>query len=106
MTDELILDIGFFFSASKNRTYREQVVSTFSTYINFLQDNGLTTRVVLPERIVTKDTKLWKSDLTQEGLEFVKNVEQRWLKSLDRGTSSEDVTMLERELAKLRKLKS
>ena len=106
MTDELILDIGTFFSASKNRSYREQVISTFSTYVNFLQDNGLTTRTVLTERAVSQDTKLRKSDLTEEGLEFVRNVEQRWLKSLDRGTSGDDTTMLERELAKIRQTKS
>jgi hypothetical protein len=103
MDDDLVLDLGIFFAASKRQSYRRLVATTFTTYINFLQGHGLTTRTLLAAGDeVTADTKIWKSDLTEEGVSFVRRAEQKWLRAIDRGKAPTNTKMLEKELAKLR----
>jgi hypothetical protein len=43
-----------------------------------------------------------RSDLTDEGFEFIKRAEQKWFRALDRGQSPEDTRILDKVLANLR----
>ena len=96
-------NVGSMLSASKRTSYREHIIRMFDSYIRFLQGNGLTTRQILAEgELPTADTKIVRSDLTGEGIAFIKRAEQKWLGAVDRGTPPENTTILERELKKLR----
>ena len=76
----------------------------FSEYIAFLQENGLTTRTILDSGAeASTETKIMASDLTAEGLDFVRRAEQRWFAAVDRGVPPEDTTILLSELQRLRR---
>jgi len=99
----LISDVGFILGASKRRSYREGTIRMYFTYITFLQNNGLTTRTILAPGVVPDaTTKIMRSDLTDEGFEFVKRAEQKWFSAVDRGASPEDTRILEKQLSILR----
>jgi hypothetical protein len=103
MTDRLIVDISGLYAASKNLSYRAEIKTIFETYIRFLQDAGLTTRTFLqPEDDLPSDVRIRRSDLTDEGFEFVKRVQNNWLMSKDRGRPLTDISLLEKELKELR----
>ena len=103
MTDMVIVDIGGLYAASKNLSYRADIKSMFEIYIGFLQDAGLTTRTFLePGDDLPSDLKIRRSDLTDEGFEFVKRAQSKWLMSKDRGRPITDVSLLQKELTKLR----
>ena len=61
-------------AASKNKEYRENILIYFCSLIEFLQRNMLTTKTILEfgER-PNLDAKLMRSDLTDEGYEFLKS---------------------------------
>jgi hypothetical protein len=70
---------------------------------HFLQSNGLTERVLLPDGAEPDEEFAIKtSDLTPDGLAFMKQAYSKWLKRMDKGQKPEDVTFLQKELAKLR----
>jgi hypothetical protein len=101
--DFLITEVKGLFAASKNLEYRSRVVRSFRAFINFLQANGLTTRQILAaEEPVTESLRIMKSDLTDEGFEVVKAAYDKWRRGHDRGKEIEDVSVLEKALAKLR----
>jgi hydroxymethylglutaryl-CoA reductase len=75
----------------------------FRAFIGFLQTNRLTTRQILAEdEPVTESLRIVKSDLTDEGFEVVKAAFDKWLRGHDRGKEIEDVSVLEKALARLR----
>ena len=103
-TDFAILNIAIHLAASKNKKYRESIVRYFETLVEFLQVNELTTRELLKTgKVPADDFKLMKSDLTDEGFEFVKRSLDKWTAKVERGDPIGDVSILERELAKIRK---
>ena len=74
--------------------------------LNFLQDNGLTTRIVLHEDDnITAESKLMWSDLTEKGLAFYRNGITPWIKRIDRSTDKEktilDTAFLRKKLAQM-----
>ncbi len=101
--DFLIDDAGGHFVASKNREYRKRVVLRFRVFVDFLQDNGLTTREILAkDEPVTEELKIYRSDLTEEGFQVVKAGYDKWLRSLDKGKEITNVSPLEKALTKAR----
>lgn len=101
MNDFLISDAKILFAASKNRDYRARAEQRFRVFINFLQDNGLTTREILArDQPVTEELRIYKSDLTDVGFAVVKSAYDKWLRGHDRGKDISDVGVLERALAK------
>lgn len=106
MQDIVIYDVGAMLAYSKRRSYKENIITMFDTYIKFLQGNGLTKHNMLPENTLPdKCTIIKESDFTEEGLEFVKKAEQKWFKFVDHGGSPEDTSILEKELSKIRSKK-
>ena len=51
---------------------------------------------------IATDLKVWKSDLTKEGFEFYSRSHDKFFDAIDRGKAPTDISILERELKKLR----
>jgi hypothetical protein len=101
MTDFVIDDIALHLAASKNLDYRERVRQRFLVFANFLQENGLTTRVLLDLKVTTipDNFKIIRSDLTDEGFAVVKSAYDKWLRGHDKGKPIEDVTPFQKAIA-------
>ena len=74
------------------------------TLIIFLQQNGLVTKELLPEGAEIDETfAIRRSDLTDEGFEFYRSVEQRWFNAIDNGAAPSNTAILERSLNAIRR---
>ncbi|MDZ4781762.1 MAG: hypothetical protein SGJ19_16030 [Planctomycetia bacterium] len=103
MDDFTILGIKNHFLASEEQDYRQRVIDGYVTFANFLQDNGLLVHEVLrPGEAVTIESRIMKSDLTDEGFELVKRALDRWLRARDRSQNPKNTGILVRELKKMR----
>lgn len=81
----------------------EQVHERFRAVIDFLQQNGLTTREILaPTAEITDSTRLHTADLTAAGKQVARSCYHKWLEAIDRGSSPRDLSIFERELARVR----
>lgn len=82
----------------------DQVSKRFRAMITFLQDNGLTTRQVLSSRQrITDETAILSTDLTEVGLALMRKCYDKWLQKVDAGLDPEDISLFEKQLAKLEK---
>jgi len=103
MKDYVIDKLSWHLQANSDRDYQNQARARFSAIASFLQHHGLTKRELLPSgAVVTDDFALRTDDLTNEGRQLMDEVYDRWLKSLNRGKSPDDLSMLEKQLSKLR----
>ena len=99
----LITDVKFLLSQSKNRTYRQRTIDVSQTFINFLQNNGLTLRVILADGEIPGDTtEVYDEDLTDEGNAVVDLAYNKWLRGHDRGKAISDISILEKALKTVR----
>lgn len=90
--------------ASKNRGWRQRTYQTARVMIDFLQSNGLTKKILVPEgERPPDDFELLASDLTEAGREVALVAIHDWLEAVDRAGTPEDVTLLEQALARVRK---
>ncbi len=104
MSDFLIDDAGAHFAASRRKTYRDSVQQQFAVFINFLQSNELTTRLILDcGNAPDESTKIMKSDLTDEGFQVVQESYDKWLRGIDKGKPISDVSVMEKALTKIRR---
>jgi hypothetical protein len=102
--DFVIFSVASVLRRSKSRSYREQTLAIFTTLCGFLERNGLVTAKLLDEQgCVSEQLEVRCKDFTDEGFEFYRRAEQKWLGAIDRGTPITDTSILERELKKLRK---
>ena len=100
----IIFSIPGMLNRSRSRSYREDILKSFTSLCRFLETNHLVTVVLLGnEPQVSDQLSVRRRDFTDEGFEFYRRTEQKWFGALDRGTPSTDTRILERELAKLRK---
>lgn len=75
----------------------------FRALLDFLYKNNLLQKEFdFPKDFIPDDFEMRSSQLTEEGLQLFKNVYQKWLKSIDKGKSETNVSMLEKELQKIR----
>ncbi len=101
--DEEIIGTDIFWRASKAKSYRALICEVFKTLATFLQRNGLTTRDLLPDGAeIDGAFVIRRSDLTQEGFQFYRAVEQRWFGAIDKGVAPSDTSILERALRSVR----
>jgi hypothetical protein len=86
-------------SESRDKTFRR-----FRAVATFLQENGLTTRPLLPDGEVEIDEsfRIHSSDLTADGLELMGRHYDRWLRGVDRGKPVEDLSILRKALSAIR----
>lgn len=88
----------------KGTELKQDVQLRFRTIATFLQDHGLTKKPLLKNASdIEEDFCIRSADLTEDGLQFMRQVYDKWVRSIDRGKSPQDVKMLERALAQLRK---
>lgn len=82
---------------------KSTIYSYFKSIITYLQSNGLTVRIILPDNeSATDDTCIRVSDLTEEGFELMKKAYDKWLKGLDKGKKVDDYKTLDKALALIR----
>jgi hypothetical protein len=104
MADIPIMEIAVLLAASRNRAYRQSVLDSFRVMVEFLQANGLVARELIPSGEIPGETfELWEGDLTPEGVLLVDKVVPRWFNWIEKGNPINDVSILERGLAKIRK---
>jgi hypothetical protein len=103
--DFIIADVAFVLAASKNRQYRENTLSLYSTLAYFLQENGLSTHVLLPgKQAPSPGFKIMRSEITDEGFEFLRCALDKWFKGVMAGKwSPTDDSFLKKELERLRR---
>ncbi len=98
-----LIGADIFWSASKRPDFRARVQAVFKTLVVFMQANGLVTRELLAQDNEVDETfVVRRSDLTDEGFEFYKQVEQKWLGAIDRGVAPSNTSVLERTLRAIR----
>jgi hypothetical protein len=82
----------------------ESIRRRFRVVADFLQDNGLTLRVLLPSGIEPNDDfAIRTNDLTEEGLEVIKKGYDKWLKKIvNKRKNLSDVSILSKALNEIR----
>jgi hypothetical protein len=86
-----------------NTESRDQILRRFSIIANFLQDNGLSSRVLSrTESDIDDSFNISSDDLTEEGLAVMKAAYDKWLQKVDNGMPPEDVSLLTRALHRVR----
>ncbi|WP_428308510.1 hypothetical protein [Lacipirellula sp.] len=104
MDDFVIDDAGVHFSASKNLEYRARVVERLRVFVDFLQSNGLATRVILePGETPSETLKIRRSDLSEAGFQVVLKSYDKWLRGIDKGRAISDTSLLEKALEQLKR---
>lgn len=100
--DYTVLKVGWFTQQQGRITSTESIHGRHRALMAFLQTHSLTVRTVLEEdEPLTDGSCLMRSDLTEKGFLLYQKAEQKWLRGHDRGKSLTDMTVFERELAKL-----
>lgn len=102
MTDDFIIDQVSWHTQAENTESREHVHHRFRTIAKFLDSNGLTRRPI--SKPVDDSFAIRSTDLTDEGLQVMRKSYDSWLRAQDRGQSPDDLRLIEKALAKLRKV--
>ncbi|MBA4078141.1 MAG: hypothetical protein C0508_24150 [Cyanobacteria bacterium PR.023] len=103
MTSNFTIDqVSWHTKVVGNPESTEQILRRFWLVVDFLQRNGLTKKTLAssPERI-TDDFAINSNDLTPTGLDLMKKAYDRWLTKVDEGMSPDDLSILEKALAKM-----
>lgn len=86
-----------------NEDRRGAIEQHFHVVTKFLQDNGLTRRVLCHQRQdINDDFAIESGDLTDGGLAVMKLAYDRWVKQVDRGMNPSNVALLDNALARVR----
>ncbi len=92
-----------FLAATKSLQWKANYRLMAVSLVSFLQSNGLTTRQVFDCSLeLPDDFKIVVGDLTDEGLIFYRDGVPKWMRQLDKGDSSNDVSSLENLLTAMR----
>ncbi|WP_295674085.1 hypothetical protein [uncultured Mucilaginibacter sp.] len=103
--DFVIGKVSWFTEVKRNYTFDSELCYTaFKSAIDYFQKESLTTRTILGENeLVTPDTCIKVSDLTDEGFQLAKKCFDKWLDSvIDKIVVPTDYRMLDRALKKIR----
>lgn len=102
----LIVDANPLFYASKKKDYQLRVAERLKVFVDFMQENDLTTREILSaDQPVTGALRIWSTDLTDDGMAVVKTGFDKWLRSLDKGTDVKNISILNNALKKVKSSK-
>lgn len=107
MKDYMIVDIATLLKASKNISWKDDVINTYTALFTFLKNNDLLVDIE-PFDIDNKlkiDLYVKKSNFTEEGYLLKKKFVDKWYDYLDRTTDPDkykDLTILEKGLKKIR----
>ena len=100
--DFTIDQVSWHTKVSGNPESKERITSRFWVIVDFLQRNGLTNKVLAssPDDI-DDDFSINSSDLTPIGLALMKRGYDKWLTKVDEGMLPDDLSILEKILAKM-----
>ena len=99
--DRVILNYAGVLRASKRKEYRAVMRATFTLFVKFLEDKGLTTRTILAaDGSLADDAVVLRKDLEDEGVRLFFLGWEEWCDSS--GSPAQDVEFWERKLEKLR----
>ncbi len=97
-----IVNIPSYLNASKSKDFRSQIFQQYTSIFKFLYDKNLIKINPLNELgEVKEDLIVYKSDLTENGLELFKKAIPSWQRNVDRSGNYENISSLEKALAKL-----
>ncbi|WP_291914247.1 hypothetical protein [Chitinophaga sp. CB10] len=105
MKDFTIDQVSWHTQQPRNYEFDSSIVyAYFKSIISYLQQNNLTTRVILADdEEVTEETKIQVSDLTEEGFLLIKAAYEKWITKVDnRKIAVDDFKMLNKALDKIR----
>lgn len=103
MIDLIKYSMPVLINANKNKTYRERVRKNGKTLMGFLKNNNLITIDPFYENGEIKENlEVRQSELTDEGLELFKKAIPSWWNYLDKGGDSDNISILEKALTKVR----
>jgi stress-induced morphogen len=82
-----------------NPETREQIVARFFAVVSFLQQHGLTNRMLASSLAdISDDFSIEASDLTETGLEVMRKAYDKWVRKMDKGMSPSDTSLLAKAL--------
>jgi hypothetical protein len=104
MTEHFTIDkVSWHTMTPGNTEPRERTVLRFHVIHKYLRQNNFLRRDLLSENPEIDDTfAISSSDVTEEGLAFIRAAYDRWLRKVDNGMDPRDVSVLDRALKRLR----
>jgi hypothetical protein len=88
--------VGWHTKTPGNTEPREKTHARFRAVIDFLQDNGMTTRTILGENdLVDDETSIHTDALNEKRRLIMGKYYHRWLKKVDKGLDPQDISMFE-----------
>lgn len=100
--DFTIDQVSWHTKVAGNPETRERIVRRFWSIVNFLQQNGLTKKLLASSmEDINDDFRIDSGDLTPTGLALMKKTYDKWLTKVDEGMSPDDLSVFEKTLAKL-----
>ena len=110
MEKDFIIDqVSWHTNRLRNYEFDNSVIyKYFKSVIEYLQNNGLTTRMILaPTSEVKEETCIMAFDLTEDGMSLIKKAYGNWVDSVvDKKIESNDYKILDRALKKIRQSKT
>jgi len=95
--------VGWHTRTPGNTESREHIEHRFRVIATYLQDRGLTVRPILaPGGTIDDDFAINAHDLTDEGMAIARAAYHKWLTKVDKGMPPDDVSLLDKALAKIR----
>lgn len=103
MSDDLMIDVGYMLRASKRLEHKEMVRRQCQSFILFIQKEGLLVKPLLDEEgLLPDDFILMESELTNLGVKFFDKIYLKWVGRIDKGADPDDISYLEKSLAKMK----
>lgn len=106
MEEDFIIDkVSWHTQKVRNYDFDTKIIHRyFEAVIRFLQEKGLTTRVIVSDfSAINDETCIRVSDLTEEGMLLIKKAYGKWVDyAVDNGRP-DDMSILERALKKIKK---
>ena len=90
--------VGWHTRVKGNPETKDQIIHRFALLAEFLDKHGLSISQLTQDEY-PDDYEISSSDLTQEGLAFMKLAYDSWLKSLNRRKSWADTALLEKRFS-------
>lgn len=96
MTESYTIDkISWHTDVHGNPESKSNIFKRFWIITKFLQDHNLTIRIIAnSESEISDDFSIESSDLTSEGLDFMKSTYDKWIRKIDRGMDPSNVKFL------------
>jgi len=82
-----------------NPETREQTIARILSVVTFLQEHGLTKRVLASSaHDISDEFSIEAADLTEQGLELMRRAYDKWVRKVDKGMDPKDTSLLAKAL--------